>query len=178
MSELVHTSLLIANLLRDLWDAIFIVYLSFQRYNGSTSFQLRIQWFSNVAAYATWHVSNLCLLLCCAFIALDSSALMLWDPVAMKMDIVREVQLWDAVSSQLRATPQSYFIKTWSCSFGPAISWYILEVCLNKLWKILDMKSCHIYKLRGKLILCISYGFSRWPGKMHKVYKWLLSQNH
>ena len=66
--ELVRTSLLIAVLLRDLWDAIFIVYWSFRRYNGSTSFQLRIQWFSNGAAYATWHVSNLRLLLCCALI--------------------------------------------------------------------------------------------------------------
>ena len=35
--------------------------------------------FPNVAAYATWHVSNLRLLLCCALIALVSSVLMLGD---------------------------------------------------------------------------------------------------
>ena len=57
----------------------------------STSFQLRIQWFSNAAAYATWHVSNSGLLLCCALIALVSSALKLGDSVAMKMRIVARV---------------------------------------------------------------------------------------
>ena len=66
--ELVHPSLLIAYLLKDLWDTIFIVYLSFRRHNWSTSFQLHIQWFSNVVAYATCHMSNLRLLLCCALI--------------------------------------------------------------------------------------------------------------
>ena len=54
----------------------------------STSFQLRIQWFSNVAVYATWHVSNLRLLLCCALIALVSSTLILGEPIEMRMDIV------------------------------------------------------------------------------------------
>ena len=44
--------------------------------------------FPSVAAYATWHVSNARLLLWCALIALVSSALMLGDPIAMKMDIV------------------------------------------------------------------------------------------
>ena len=89
------------------------------RYNSVNPFQLRIQWFSNAAAYATWHVLNLCLLLWCALIALVSSALLLGDPIAMKMDIVKEVQLWDAVSSRFSATPRCCFIVSWSCSFDP-----------------------------------------------------------
>ena len=87
----------------------------------NNSVELRIQWFSNVAVYATWHVSNLCLLLCYALIALVSSALMLGDPIVMKMDIGREVQLWDAISSRLSATSRCCFIATWSCSFGPRL---------------------------------------------------------
>ena len=35
--ELLRTSLLIAYLLRDLWDAIFVCYLSVQRYNSVSS---------------------------------------------------------------------------------------------------------------------------------------------
>ena len=44
--ELVRTSLLIVYLLGDLWDAIFICYLSVRSYNSSTPFQLSIHWFS------------------------------------------------------------------------------------------------------------------------------------
>ena len=59
----------------------------------SASFQLHIQWFSNVTAHATWNVSNLLLLLRCALIAFVSRALMLGHSIAMQMDIVRKVQL-------------------------------------------------------------------------------------
>ena len=44
--------------------------------------------FPNAAIYATWHVLNSHLLLCCAVIALVSSDLKLGDPTAMKMRIV------------------------------------------------------------------------------------------
>ena len=86
----------------------------------STLFQLRIQWFSNAAGYATWHVSNSRLLLWCALIALVSSALMLGDPIAMKMRIVETVlHLWGAVSSRSIATQRRCFIVAWSWSFDP-----------------------------------------------------------
>ena len=70
-----------------IYPKILLSYLSVQRYNSVNFFQLRIQWFSNATAYATWHVSNSRLLPWCALIALVSSALMLGDPIAMKMHI-------------------------------------------------------------------------------------------
>ena len=101
--KLVRTSLLIAYLLRDLWVAIFIVYLSFRRYNSVDFFSTAYPVVFQCRCLCTWHVLNLLLLLCCALIALVSSALMLGDPIAMQIDILKEVQLWDAISSLLSA---------------------------------------------------------------------------
>ena len=121
--EFLRTSLLIAYLLRDLWDAI----LFYRLLIGSEIqfcqllFNCVSSGFFNAAAYATWHLSNLRLLLWFALTALVSSALMLEDPIAMKMHIVdREGGiLWDAVSSRLIATPRCCFIVAWTCSFDP-----------------------------------------------------------
>ena len=66
--ELVCTSLLIAYLLRELWDAMFIGYFSVRRYNSVNSFSIVYPVVFNATAYATWHVTNSRLLLCCALI--------------------------------------------------------------------------------------------------------------
>ena len=126
----------IAYLLRDLWDAIFISYVSVRRHYSVNSLSIAHPVVFSCRCFATWHGSNLRLLLCCAFIALVSSALMLGDPVAMQRDMVREVQLWDAGYSQLSATPRCCSIESCSCSFGrrclllylrPGDCWFIIE---------------------------------------------------
>ena len=118
--ELVRTSLLIDYLLRDLWDAIFIGYLSFQRYNSVDYFSIAYPVVFNAAAYATWYVSNSRLLLCCTLLALVSSVLELWDLTATKMRIVeRGLHFvgcncgWSRICDVARADV------VWCCSFDP-----------------------------------------------------------
>ena len=85
----------------------------------STPFQLRVQWFSNAAAYATRHVSNSSLLLCCALIALVSSVVgvMRHDCHKDAHCIYKErAALSDAVSGRLKDTRHeimSYLQATW-----------------------------------------------------------------
>ena len=115
--ELLRTSLLIAYLLRDLWDAISIGYLSVRRYNSvnsfSTAYPVAFQ------CRCLCHiVSNSLLLLWCALIALVSSALMLGDPAAMKMRIVERAAFvgfscsgWSRICDVVQADVD------WRCSF-------------------------------------------------------------
>ena len=98
--ELIRTRLLIAYLLRDLWDAIFMVYLSFQRYNS-------VNFFSTVypMLQSLLMPHGMCRIYACCSVVLSLHLLhwrwSLGDPIAMQMDVVREVPLCDAVSSQL-----------------------------------------------------------------------------
>ena len=160
MFELVRTSLLIAYLVRDLWDAIFIGYLSVRGYNSVN--------FVSTAYPGFFQCRCLCYMACVEFTLvamLCSHCTYLIDAGVGRADwnedgYRRELQLWNAVSSSLSATPRGCCIVICSCSLGPRISGMcVLDVCLNKLWNILDIKSCHIYNLRGKLILRISYCF-------------------
>ena len=98
--ELVRTSLLIAYLLGDLWDAIFIYWLLIV--SEMQFYRLLFNFVYSHPPMSLFMPHSMCrIYACCSVvlsIALVSSALMLGDPVAMPIHIVREVQLWDTGS--------------------------------------------------------------------------------
>ena len=139
--ELLRTSLLIAYLLSDLWDVIFIYRLLIV--SEMQFCRLLFNCVYSDPPMSLFMPHGMCrIYACCSVvlsIALVSSALMLGHPVAMPTDLVRKVQLWDAgsrpssarlrdvaLSSRVavasrfqtveRETPRCCFIESCSCS--------------------------------------------------------------
>ena len=118
--------------------------------------------FSNATAYATWHVSNLRLLLFCAFIARVSSALMLGDPITMKMDLVERegcicVMQFPAFWSRLSAVASSWLGAVASTRRLLVHNWINDLLQFTHVFNIVISLSStsHYYRCQCVIVMCI-----------------------